>query len=228
MDGHLQVRNVSQATLVPFLPPRHLATGEAVIVAPGGAFLGLAIETEGYDVARALSDAGIAAFVLKYRLVETPGDFDVFVREIKAGRSGHPSSIRPPAGTPPTSMADAQSALIFVRDNAQQWNINPERIGMMGFSAGAILTLSVALDESTTSPPAFIAPIYPRMTAQSPLSTPPPMYVAISLDDFFMTDSGLGLIQSWLKTDAQVEFHLLGNGGHGFGLGSPGNARRVG
>ena len=87
-DGSLQVRNVEQATLTPFLPPEGARTGAGVIVAPGGAFLGLAIEEEGFRVARWLADHGIAAFVLKYRVLKTPADPAQFQREVAAMRNG--------------------------------------------------------------------------------------------------------------------------------------------
>ncbi len=74
MGTSLMVRNVTRPTLTPFLPKRGKANGAAVIIAPGGAFMGLAMQHEGWDVARALADRGIAAFVLKYRLIETPTD----------------------------------------------------------------------------------------------------------------------------------------------------------
>lgn len=222
MNGDLQVRNVRQATLVPFLPPRHLATGEVIIVAPGGGFLGLNIRAEGYDVAEALASHGIAAFVLKYRLVETPADFDVFTREMVAGRSGKPSTVKPPADTPAESLADAKAALLYVHDHAADWGIDPDQIGMMGFSAGAFLTLSVGLDDDAPVRPSFIAPIYPRMQARDVPGGAPPMFVAIASDDFFLNAGDLGLIESWLTAGRPVEFHLFDGGGHGFGLGRAG------
>ena len=116
-NGSLQVRNVREATLTPFLPPKSANTGAAVIVAPGGAFLGLAIEEEGFRVARWLADHGIAAFVLKYRLLPTPADPAVFRREVVAVRTGKgPASFRPPEDTPVESLSDAVAALRHVRE----------------------------------------------------------------------------------------------------------------
>ncbi|WP_420381134.1 alpha/beta hydrolase [Novosphingobium sp.] len=220
--GDLQVRNVQQATLLPFLPPRNLATGEAVLVAPGGGFLGLAIQDEGYDVARALAARGIAAFVLKYRVLSTPADFGKFMREMVAGRSGKPTTLHVPEDTPDFSLEDARAALAYVRAHGDDWGIDKMRVGMMGFSAGAFLTLTAALKLPANERPAFIAPIYPRMTARDVPADAPAMFVAIADDDFLMAPGTLGLIESWHKAHRPVEFHLFQTGHHGFGLGVPG------
>ena len=221
-SGSLQVRNVERATLTPFLPRKTANTGAAVIVAPGGAFLGLAIEEEGYRIARWLSDRGIAAFVLKYRLLPTPADSETFRREVTAVRTGKgPASFRPPADTPAEALADAQAALRHVRANAATYGVDPARVGMMGFSAGAMTTMSVALASAPDARPAFIAPIYGRQDAVTVPQNPPPMYVALASDDFFWKGSS-GLIESWGKAGGKVEFHLFQNGGHGFGMGAAG------
>lgn len=219
MNGELQVRNVNDADMVPFLPPSHLATGDAVIVAPGGGFLGLAFQAEGIDVARALNERGIAAFVLKYRLVDTPADFDRFKSELSSVMSGGEASFRPPPDTPDYALADARLALRYLRAHAGEWGIDPDRIGMMGFSAGAFLTLSAAIDLPAEDRPAFIAPIYPRMDARSLDARTPPAFIAIARDDFLIADGSLGLVHSWLDACRPVEFHLFNDGGHGFGLG---------
>ena len=222
-DGTLQVRNVSRATLTPFLPPAGSATGTAVIVAPGGAFLGLAIEDEGYRVARWFADHGVAAFVLKYRLLPTPPDPAVFRREVVAVRTGRgTASFRPPQDTPAEALADGQAALRYLRRNAAQYGIDPARIGMMGFSAGAMLTVSVAVANSPEARPAFIAPIYGRQAAVTVPADAPPMYVVIAGDDPLFARDGFGLVESWRKAQAPVELHFLQNGGHGFGLGRAG------
>lgn len=222
MNGDLQVRNVAFATLTPVTPPRHLATGEAVIVAPGGGFLGLAIQNEGYDVADALAARGITAFVLKYRVLPTPADRNVFAREMNEGRNGRPSSIRPPADTPDAALADGQAAVRYVRANAHRWGVDPNRIGMMGFSAGAFLTLSTSVSPDSASRPDFAAAIYPRMTAVEPPPDAPPLFVAIASDDFLIKDNDFGLIRSWRAKGRPVEFHLYQGGGHGYGLGKRG------
>lgn len=222
-SGRLQVRNVELATLTPFLPTKAARTGAAVIVAPGGAFLGLAIEEEGYRVARWLSDHGIAAFVLKYRVLPTPADPATFRREVADIRAGKgPASFRPPENTPPEALADAQAAIRHVRSNAALYDVDPGRVGMMGFSAGAYTTLSVALASTADARPAFIAPIYGRQAAVTPPANPMPMYIAIATDDPLFWKGSSGLAGSWSKAGGKVEFHLYQNGGHGFGLGTAG------
>lgn len=224
-DGALQVRNVAKATLTPFLPAPNAATGAAVIVAPGGGFLGLAIEEEGFRVARWLSDHGIAAFVLKYRVLPTPPNPQTFRRELVAVRTGRgQASFHPPADTPPESLADGQAALRHVLSNAKSYGIDPARTGMIGFSAGAMLTMSVTLAEDPEARPAFIAPIYGRQAAVQPPAKAPPMFALLAANDPLFARDGFALVQSWHKAGAPVEFHFLQNGGHGFGLGRAGTS----
>lgn len=223
LNGELGVRNVSVATLTPFLPPADANTGAAVVVAPGGAFLGLAIDAEGWRVARWLADHGIAAFVLKYRTLPTPADFDTFRREMIAVRTGKgTASFRPPASTPPAALADGLAAMKLVRANAAKWGVDPRRVGMMGFSAGAFTTLSVTLADDAAATPAFIAPIYGPLDAVTVPKGAPPMYAVIAADDGLFWRGNAPLIESWWKAGAPVEFHLHQKGGHGFGLGAAG------
>jgi acetyl esterase/lipase len=222
-SGRLQVRNVETATLTPFLPTKDANTGAAVIVAPGGAFLGLAIEEEGYRVARWFSDHGIAAFVLKYRVLPTPANPATFRREVYAVRTGKgPASFRPPENTPPEALSDGQAALRYIRSNAAQYAVDPDRVGMMGFSAGAMTTMSVALANAPDASPAFIAPIYGRQDAVMPPANPMPLFIALATNDPLFWKGSTGLIDSWGKAGGKVEFHLFQNGGHGFGLGAAG------
>ncbi|WP_017669981.1 alpha/beta hydrolase [Blastomonas sp. AAP53] len=224
-DGSLQVRNVTEATLTPFLPNPQSATGAAVVVAPGGGFLGLAIEEEGFRVARWLADHGIAAFVLKYRVLPTPADPRTFRSELVAVRTGKgQASFRPPADTPADSLADGQAALRHVMANAKTYGIDPARTGMMGFSAGAMLTLSVTRADDPRARPAFVALIYGRANGDPPPAKAPPMFALVAADDPLFGREGFGLIESWRKAGAPVEFHLLQTGGHGFGLGRTGTS----
>lgn len=222
-NERLQVRNVAAASLTPFLPSKAANTGAAVIIAPGGAFLGLAIEEEGYRVARWLSDHGIAAFVLKYRVLPTPADPKVFRSEIIAVRSSKGTvSFAPPQDTPAEALIDGQAAVRHVRANGQKYGVDPGRVGMMGFSAGAFLTLSVALSGDVMARPAFIAPIYCRMLPREVGQDPPPMFAAMAADDGLFARQGFGLLESWVRAGGKAEFHLFQNGGHGFGLGEAG------
>lgn len=215
------VRNVTVPTLVPVLPVGG-GNGAAMIVAPGGGFLGLAIEKEGWDVARFLANHGIAAFVLKYRVIPTPVDQPTFVADLTSAMSGGEGRFRPPADTPPEALADGLAALRHVRENAAEYGIDPDRVGFMGFSAGAFLTRSV-IEQGGADAPDFAAPIYPNMAPMQVPADAPPMFVTIAADDFLLAPhSGFPLVESYRAAGRPIEFHLLTSGGHGFGLGRAG------
>ncbi|HLT43638.1 MAG TPA: alpha/beta hydrolase [Luteimonas sp.] len=214
-------RNVTEATLTPFLPDPAKATGAAVIVAPGGGFRSLSMENEGWDVARALADRGVAAFVLKYRLNQTPEDLDGFAQSIRDMLSG-PRPPRDPGASDAAAMLapqleDSRAAFALVRSRADEWNVDPDRIGMIGFSAGAMLTLTTAL-HGQDAKPAFIGNVYGPIAATDVPADAPPMFVALAADDGLFSNIGFGLIESWQKAGRPVEFHYYERGGHGFGM----------
>jgi acetyl esterase/lipase len=218
--GRRFARNVTVATLTPFLPDPAKATGTAMIVAPGGGFRTLSMENEGSDVARALAARGVAAFVLKYRLVPTPADMPAFERSMREMFSG---AARPPQGRPTMpaldpQLADARAAFALVRRRAAQWHVDPARIGMVGFSAGAMLTLATALADREGAKPAFIGIIYGPLAPVTVPADAPPMFVALAADDPLFGNGGTGLIDSWRAAKRPVEFHLYEQGGHGFGM----------
>jgi acetyl esterase/lipase len=216
------VRNVSRATLTPFLPDPAKANGAAVIVAPGGGFRILSMGNEGWEVAKALNERGVAAFVLKYRLMPTAPDWVEFDRgnplTAPAPASAGATAARSPVALP---LEDATAAFRLVRARAKEWNVDAKRIGMVGFSAGAGTTMAATL-ESKENKPAFIAPIYGRQSAVEVPPDAPPMFVALAVDDPLFGNNDYGLISAWKKAGRPVEFHLYQNGGHGFGLGNPG------
>jgi acetyl esterase/lipase len=212
---------VSIASLTPFLPYRAWASGAWLIVAPGGGFRTLSMENEGWDVARALAARGVAAFVLKYRLIQTPPDMAGFERSMREMFSG---AARPPRPGPEQAMAglapqiaDARAAFALVRGRAAEWHVDPDRIGMVGFSAGAMLTMATALNGQDARP-AFIGNIYGPLAAMAVPADAPPMFVALAADDPLFGNSGFGLIESWRAAHRPVEFHLYEQGGHGFGM----------
>ena len=226
--GEPMVRNVTTATLTPFLPDAAKANGTAVIVAPGGGFRWLSINNEGWKIAKALNERGIAAFVLKYRLLPTPPTLEglkesmdhTFAPPAPAPAGGPTADApRPPRPDLTNQLQDAEAAYALILSRAKEWNIDPNRIGMVGFSAGAGLTMHCVLN-SKTMKFAFIAPIYGGM---GPVEVPkgaPPLFVAIASDDFLFRGQ-FGLIKSWFDAGRPVEFHLYQNGGHGFGMGYP-------
>ena len=215
------VRNITVPTLVPVLPVGN-HSGAAMIVAPGGGFLGLAIEKEGWDVARWLANRGITAFVLKYRVVPTPVDQPTFAADVQGVMSGRPGRFAMPVDTPPEALADGIAALRWVREHAAEYGIDPHRVGFMGFSAGGFLTRSV-IEHGEADAPNFAAPIYPNMAPMQVPSDAPPLFVTIAADDFLLAPhQGFPLVDSYRAAGRPIEFHLLTSGGHGFGLGYAG------
>ena len=225
--GEPMVHNVSTATLTPFLPEPGKATGAAVLVAPGGGFRWLSINNEGWKVAKALADRGVAAFVLKYRLFPTPDNIpgltasmNNMFASVGAGTPASAPPARPPAFSLDNQLQDAEAAYALILSRAKEWGVDPARLGMMGFSAGAGLTMHSTLN-SKTMKLAFIAPIYGGMGPVEVPKDAPPMFTAIATDDFLFKGQ-FGVVKSWFEAGRPVEFHLYQNGGHGFGLGYPG------
>lgn len=218
--GSMFARNVSIATLTPFLPTKSKATGAAVIVAPGGGFRTLSMENEGWNVAKALVKKGVAAFVLKYRLNPTPPDmagFEESMRQMFSGTSRRPPTSQDPAVMLAPQIADAAAAFELVRSRAREWNIDPTKVGMIGFSAGAMLTMSTTLYGKDVNP-AFIGDIYGPLNAVKVPANAPPLFIALAADDPFFANGGYGVIDSWKAAKRPVEFHLYEQGGHGFGM----------
>jgi len=226
--GDPMARNISTATLTPFLPDPGKANGAAVIVAPGGGFRWLSMGNEGWEVAEALAKEGIAAFVLKYRLHPTPESLEDFKAWMNRPRPAPTASSDTSQGTTPprppqldlsNQLEDAEAAYAVIVNRAEEWGVDIKRIGMIGFSAGAGLTMHATLN-SQTMKLAFIGPIYGGMGPVEVPKNAPPMFNVIAADDFLFRGQ-FGVVDSWYKAGRPVEFHLYQNGGHGFGLGNP-------
>jgi acetyl esterase/lipase len=223
--GDPMARNISTATLTPFLPDADKATGAAVIVAPGGGFLWLSMGNEGWEVAEALADEGIAAFVLKYRLRPTPQtlpDFEKTMNQMFASIGNDDAGerpVRPERPFPEDAVEDAEAAYAMIIERAGEWGVDSARIGMIGFSAGAGATMATTLHSEKVDF-AFIGPVYGGMQAVEVPDDAPPMFAIIATDDFLFGGE-FGLIKSWYDAGRPVEFHLYQDGGHGFGLGNP-------
>jgi acetyl esterase/lipase len=179
------------------------------------------MENEGWNVARALAEKGIAAFVLKYRLNQTPADMPGFERSMREMFSG---TARPPRPDPERAMAglapqiaDARAAFALIRKRSAEWHVDPHRIGMVGFSAGAMLTMATTL-AGEDAKPAFIGIIYGPLAPVTVPADGPPLFIALAADDPFFANGGYGLIDSWKAAKRPVEFHLYEQGGHGFGM----------
>ena len=226
--GDPMARNISKATLTPFLADPKKANGATVIVAPGGGFMWLSMANEGWEVAEALAAQGINAFVLKYRLQPTLDGLDEFESQMNqrfadAAKISSAKETEKPAPRPSWNLdnqiADVEAAYKMIIDRADEWGVDTNRIGMIGFSAGAGLTMATTL-QSDKVKLAFIGPIYGGMQAVEVPKDAPPMFAAIASDDFLFSGD-FGVIKSWYDAKIPVELHLYQNGGHGFGLGNP-------
>jgi endo-1,4-beta-xylanase len=209
-DGFHRVRNIHQPSLTAFLPPKEKATGVAFVVCPGGGHNYLVMDLEGANVARVLNGMGIAAFVLKSRLANTPGfHYKVNVE----------------------SLADAQRAIRTVRSRAKEWNVDTAHVGIMGFSAGGELASYAetqwdrgkadAADpvERESSRPDFTVLAYPGGKAANLTVTKetPATFVVVATDDNLSPNS----IDYWTalrKAGVPAELHVYRRAGHGFGM----------
>jgi acetyl esterase/lipase len=215
-DGLKVIRNVIHPTLTAYLPDPGIATGTAAIVCPGGAYHFLAFEHEGTEVARWLNGRGIAVFMLKYRLVQTGNDFPQCVGEHLRDQQKMAALVAPLF---PLISADGCQAVRLVRAHAAEWNISPDRIGIMGFSAGGMVTLSVALHFDTSSRPDFAAPIYSAPPLDAPIpADAPPLFLLCAADDDMASAVSTRYYSEWRAAGHPVELHIYSKGGHGFGM----------
>ncbi len=219
-DGLKVIRNVVQPSLTAYLPDPAIANGTAVIVAPGGAYHFLAFEHEGTQVAAWLNAHGVAAFMLKYRLVQTGGDFPQVVDK----NLNDPLIMASIAKQIfPLMSDDGCQAVRLVRQHAAQWSLHPGRIGLMGFSAGGNLTLNVAMHYDASSRPDFAAPIYPAPPGDAPGVHPlpadaPPLFLLCAADDDMASAVTTEYYARWRAAGHPVELHIYSKGGHGFGM----------
>jgi acetyl esterase/lipase len=211
------VRNVTQPTLTAFLPQPGTANGTAVIVCPGGAFHFLAYEHEGIQVAEWLNARGIAAFMLKYRLIPTTDNFAAEVDERLADRE---KMAGPMLSLAPLILADGQQAVRLVRQRATEWGIRPDRIGIMGFSAGGGVTMAVTLNHDASSRPDFAAPIYAGHFGEItvPADAPPLFLVHADDDPLVPASISTAIYAAWHAAGKPVELHIYARSGHGFGM----------
>lgn len=209
--GEHIISNIHEPSITPYLPSPSTATQAAVIIAPGGGHTELWIDHEGYNVAEWLTSHGVAAFVLKYRLAKQK------------------DSTYTVEGT---ELADIQRAIRLVRSHSKEWKINPDHIGVMGFSAGGELAALAATryDQGLPSPddpvervssqPNFQALLYPAIPHDPGLtSQTPPAFLACGAND--RPDISQGLPELYLaltRLHVSAELHMYAGVGHGFGL----------
>lgn len=213
------VTNVAQPTLTAYLPEPASATGTSVIISPGGGFHALSINSEGIDVAKWLNARGVAAFVLKYRLIPTGDDG---VKEMATKMGDRKKMEADFARVVPLAVADGLAAVSYVRKHATEFGVLPQRIGLMGFSAGGTVMTSVALQYSADSRPDFVAPIYTFMGAVKEAAVPkdaPPMFIVAATDDQLgLAPDSVNLYSKWIAAGKPAEIHIYSKGGHGFGM----------
>ncbi|WP_148293837.1 alpha/beta hydrolase [Azospirillum sp. B4] len=234
-DGQ-RVINVTDPTYQAYLPAPDRATGAAAIIAPGGGFRFLAIRNEGTAVAEWLAGRGVAAFVLKYRVVQQDGSEE----ETRRKSQGVPVEVQ---GAP--GVADGIQALKRIRDHARDYGIDPHRVAAIGFSAGAHVVSMMALAPDAAARPDYVAPIYggaftsgdyhlppanlppePGTPTEPWLAPPPkpapgrlpPFFLAMAQDDVFVGQGVRRFYDALFAAGYRPELHLYFRGNHGFGM----------
>jgi acetyl esterase/lipase len=218
--GNALLYNIVEPEILVYPAPKEKANGTSIVVAPGGAFHIISIENEGINVAKWLNERGITAFVLKYRLVKMLTDNPFKELMSLMGDFKKLDSINAPV----VEMAknDGIEAMKYVRGHAKGLNIDPNKIGFMGFSAGGTVTMSVMLSAPQDLKPNFIAPIYLYKNAVvgnlMPTKTTP-IFVAVASDDQLgLMPHSIKLYQDWNAAKHPAELHVYEKGGHGFGI----------
>lgn len=214
------VSNVTKPTLTVFKPAPDQKNGTAIIVAPGGGFMALSITSEGIDVAKYLAAKGVTAFVLKYRLAHTGEDATQEFADLY--EKNKPKFQELVGKVVPLTIADGLAAVAYVRQHASEFGVSPDRIGIIGFSAGGTVAAGVAYHYATEGRPAFVAPIYAAAGRLKDLPVPadaPPMFIAAATDDNLgLAPDSVALYQKWTEAHRSVELHMYAKGGHGFGM----------
>ena len=213
------VSNVTSPTLTVFKPAPGTGNGTGMVICPGGGFMALSINTEGIDVANWLTVRGFTAFVLKYRLAHTGDDA---TQEFMALFPDKHKLEQMLSKAVPLSIADGLAAVTYVRKHAAAYAISPDRVGIIGFSAGGTVAAAVALHYAPDGRPSFVAPIYAAasMLKNDPVpGDAPPMFLAAATDDQLgLTMDTIGLYDQWTAAHKSAELHIYAKGGHGFGM----------
>ena len=190
---------------------------KAMIICPGGALLFSAYEKEGVKLAKKLALNGITALVLKYRTYPRKGSVIEWSRTLKTQ-----TAIDSAKTILPYSSKDALNAIELIRNNASKYNINPNKIGLMGFSAGGAVTMEAAYTSISKNQPNFIAPIYPWMLIvdkqKVPLNKPPAFISCANDDPLMLATPSVQIYQDWISAGAEAELHMFSKGGHGYGM----------
>jgi acetyl esterase/lipase len=209
-----QAQNIVRPVLLYYPAEKANAVGTAMIVAPGGGFRTLMMSYEGVDVAKRLNQMGVDAFVLKYRTTYVNPD----AQAAAAGRG--PVASGPQAGQNVREMAgaDGQQAVRLLRQRAGEFSVLPNRIGIIGYSAGGAVVLSTVYGPADGRPD-FAAPIYAAgANSNPPPAGAPPLFIAVAADDTTVGFQGsIDLFGAWRKAGLPAELHVFQTGQHGFG-----------
>jgi len=217
------VFNVAQPSMLLFEADKAKANGTVIVIAPGGGFQSLSINREGIDVAKKLAENGITAVVLKYRLLETKSNDPA--KEMMEGIKDRKAFESKTAPIKVMAGDDIKTAISYIRTHAKELNINPEKLGVIGFSAGASVILESLLHSKDASTlPNFAASIYGGpsqeiLDTQIPSTTLPLFICAASDDQLKLAPKSVLLYNKWLEAGQPAELHIYEKGGHGFGMG---------
>jgi acetyl esterase/lipase len=191
------VTDVVKPVLIHYPAEKGKAVGSAMVVAPGGGFRALMMSYEGTDIARRLNAMGVDAFVLKYRLIhDAPG---APAREDVVKMAGE----------------DGRQAVRLVREKAGELGYRPDRVGMIGFSAGGMVT-SQALFGPKETRPDFVALIYGIREIKEIPDPAPPLFLAVAADDAGFVAQTVDLFTAYRKAKGPAELHVFQTGAHGF------------
>jgi len=213
--GQVMVRNVSHPALYPVLPKNGRGNGRAVIVVPGGGYAFVSIDSEGFRVAERLAAQGYTAFVLKYRVRQTPADTDAFMAQLAAD-FGSLGQGELPDHAP--AVDDLAAAITLVQSRAGEWQLDPQAIGVVGFSAGSRTAIRLIEQRAEAAALDHVGLIYPPMINAVEGGVRPDMFMAIAADDPLFRQGGMTLFNHWLEESQAVELHLYSGGSHGFGM----------
>ena len=214
-DGNV-LFNITEPSYTAYLPAAARNTRTAVVIAPGGGFRQLSIDSEGNKVAIWLAERGVASFVVKYRLVQQPGpQFSMMARMQEM-----PMDV---AGAP--SVEDTLRTIAMVRERAAEYGIDPARVVAIGFSAGAHAVAHAALSANIAVRPDYVAPIYggpfggiPPIPAADAANKLPPIFLAMAQDDQLVGNDVRAFYAELFAKGYRPEMHLYMSGNHGFGM----------
>ena len=213
--GQVWVRNVTRPSLYRIAPKNGRDNGRAVIIVPGGGYSFVSIESEGFWVGERLAAQGYTAFVLKYRPRATPGDPGAFMTRLLAewsGQSNDEDFDYPPA------VDDLAAAVSLVHGKSEEWGLAQDRLGVIGFSAGAHSAIRLLEGREEASLVQNLALIYPPVEQDIAMKPRPDLFMSIATDDFLFHEGILDLAGDWHESGGSVEFHLYSGGSHGFGM----------